>query len=100
MRQQHTLLKGWLYHVFPTGGNWLRYLLVARWLLGIHPTAQGQVPVRLTARVDTTQATTKAIYQLLVQYLNSRPDSLYANPYWQAAEADVQVRQRQERVDL
>lgn len=100
MRQQHTLLKGWLYHVFPTGGNWLRYLLVARWLLGIHPTAQGQVPVRLTARVDTTQATTKAIYQLLGHYLNSRPDSLYINPYWQAAEADVQVHQRQERVDL
>lgn len=100
MRQQHTSYKDWLYHLFPTGGNWLRYLLVTSWLLGIISPAQGQVPVQLTARVDTTQATTKAIYKLLGQYLNSRPDSLYINPYWQAAEADVQVRQRQERVDL
>lgn len=100
MRQQCTSLKGWFYHAFPTAGKWRWYLLVACWLLGTLPAAQAQIPVRLTARVDTTQATTKAIYQLLVQYLNSRPDSLYANPYWQAAEADMQVRQRQERVDL
>jgi len=100
MNQQYDLSKGRYHPVLTTWWKWLPYLVVTSWLVVALSAAQGQVAVGLTARVDTTQADTKAIYQLLAHYLNSRPDSLYANPYWQAAEADVQVRQRQERVDL
>jgi hypothetical protein len=100
MSPQHPLARGPYYPVPPTWWKWLSYLVVTSWLLAAIPAAQGQVPVGLTARVDTTQANTKAVYELLINYLNAKPDSLYANPYWQAAEVDVQVRQRHERVDL
>nr|MBC7613992.1 hypothetical protein [Pseudopedobacter sp.] len=36
----------------------------------------------ISARVDTSKTEVKAIYQLYTNYLNSRPDSSYANPYW------------------
>jgi len=36
----------------------------------------------LTVRVDTTQLEVKQVLNLFENYLNSRPDSLYDNPYW------------------
>jgi hypothetical protein len=100
MPQQHPLPTSRCCLVLSAWCRWLPYLVVTSWLLATSAPAQGQVALQLTARVDTTQADTKAIYHLLGNYLNAKPDSLYANPYWQAAEVDVQVRQRQERVDL
>ncbi len=75
-------------------------LAVVLLLLGKPYLVVGQVALGLTARVDTTQADTKAVYRLLAQYLNSRPDSLYANPYWNAAEVDAHFTQRRERFDF
>ena len=62
--------------------------------------AQSQVRLKLTARTDTTQAATRGVYQLLTNYLNAHPDSLYANPYWNAAEVAYYVTQHHERADL
>jgi hypothetical protein len=74
------------------------------WLLGLllcsYQPAQSQVKLKLTARVDTTQPAIRVIYQLLGDYLNARPDSVYANPYWNAAEVAYHVTQRQENADL
>jgi hypothetical protein len=75
---------------------WLAGLL----LLSSNSPAQSQVRLQLTARVDTTQPATKAVYQLLAHYLNAKPDSAYANPYWNAAEVAYYVTQRRENVDL
>ncbi len=36
----------------------------------------------ITVRVDTTRQEIAEVYHLITNYLNSRPDSLYANPYW------------------
>lgn len=52
------------------------------------------------ARVDTTQADTRAVYRLLGAYLDASPDSLYTNPYWNRAEVNYYVVQRHEKVDL
>lgn len=78
--------------------NWL--WLVGLLLLGSHQPARSQVRLQLTARVDTAQPATKAVYQLLTNYLNARPDSVYTNPYWNAAEGDYYVTQRRENADL
>jgi hypothetical protein len=69
-------------------------------LLGVQQLATGQTIVGLTARVDTTQAEVKQVYQLLHNYLNAKPDSLYANPYWNAGEVEYYVTQHHEKVDL
>ncbi|OGX91305.1 hypothetical protein BEN49_20270 [Hymenobacter coccineus] len=62
--------------------------------------AQGQVKMRLTARVDTTQPDVQAVYALLGHYFNARPDSAYANPFWNAAEVAYHVGEHHEKVDL
>ena len=54
----------------------------------------------LTARVDTTQPEIKAVFQLVRNYLNSRPDSLYANPHWNTAETDYYFIKHGEKADL
>jgi hypothetical protein len=80
--------------------RWARW--PAAWLLvwGSVNLANCQVKLKLTARVDTTQADTRAVYQLLSAYLNASPDSLYSNPCWNAAEVNYYVAQRHEKVDL
>jgi hypothetical protein len=78
---------------------WVR-LVVVLVLLRTPCLVVGQIPLGLTARVDTTQADTKAVYRLLAQYLNSRPDSLYANPNWNAAEVNAYFTQRHEQFDF
>ncbi|MGI4737318.1 MAG: hypothetical protein ACRYG7_19305 [Janthinobacterium lividum] len=60
------------------GFAWLR---LAAALLGAPGPAAAQVKLALTTRVDTGQAGPKAVFQLLGNYLNSKPDSLYANPF-------------------
>jgi hypothetical protein len=83
------------------GGPLFRWAwLAAALLLGTLGPAAGQVQLAHTARVDTSQANTKAVFQLLGNYFNARPDSLYANPYWNAAEVDYYFTQRHEAFDL
>jgi hypothetical protein len=84
---EKTSRKSWL---------WLAVLL----LLVNRQFVQSQVRPRITARVDTTQPATKAVYHLLAHYLNARPDSIYANPYWNAAELAYYVAQHRENADL
>lgn len=51
-----------------------------------------QVTPEITARVDTTRADIKEIYNLFTNYLNSNPDSLYLNPYWNEKEVEVYLK--------
>ncbi|MBI2967448.1 MAG: hypothetical protein HYY40_06515 [Bacteroidetes bacterium] len=44
------------------------------------------IEVTVTSRVDTTIPEVREIYHLWKNYLNSRPDSLYDNPYWSTKE--------------
>src|SRR5574341_40834 len=41
-----------------------------------------QITPSMTVRVDTTKAEIREVLRLFENYLNSRPDSLYANPFW------------------
>lgn len=65
--------------------------LYAGWLLLPAQPVRAQVRLALTARVDTTQAPVRQVFELLGHYLNAHPDSLYANPYWNAAETAYYV---------
>lgn len=59
-----------------------------------------QVIPSITARVDTTNKEVKAVYELIGNYINSNPDSLYQNPYWNKEEVDYYLNQKKERFDL
>lgn len=47
---------------------------------------QTKVDVTIHSRVDTTNKEVKEVAALWIHYLNSRPDSIYDNPYWNNAE--------------
>jgi len=70
------------HHIYPV-------LLCCLWLIlpGYPVTAGGNdiVPA-MTVRVDTTQTNVRAVFNLVLGYLNSRPDSLYDNPFWSEIE--------------
>ena len=53
--------------------------------VSISTTAQKIQPY-ISARVDTSKIEINKIYHLYSNYLNSRPDSGYANPYWNEKE--------------
>ena len=42
----------------------------------------------ISARVDTSSVDAKIVYHLYKDYLNSKPDSIYRNPYWNDKEND------------
>lgn len=48
---------------------------------GLIAFSQNVVP-DISARVDTSKTAKKEIYKLYTNYINSKPDSLYSNPYW------------------
>ena len=45
-----------------------------------------KIEAAIHSRVDTTQSEIKEVVVLWINYLNSKPDSLYDNPYWNNAE--------------
>ena len=47
---------------------------------------QTNIDATIHSRVDTTQREIKEVAALWINYLNSKPDSLYDNPYWNNAE--------------
>ena len=47
---------------------------------------QTKFDITIHSRVDTTQKEVKEIAALWINYLNSQPDSIYDNPYWNNAE--------------
>ncbi len=48
-----------------------------------------KVPLAISGRVDTTQNEVRSIYYLLKNYLESSPDSIYNNPYWNSWEKEL-----------
>ncbi|MFD2514987.1 hypothetical protein ACFSRY_14005 [Pontibacter locisalis] len=59
-----------------------------------------QIKPSITARVDTTNQEVKKVYKLIGNYINSRPDSLYQNPYWNQKEIEYYLDQKNEKFDL
>ena len=59
-----------------------------------------QIKPSITARVDTTNQEVKEIYRLIDNYINSKPDSLYQNPYWNESEVEHYLNQKNEKFDL
>jgi len=49
----------------------------------------GRIKVLVSSRVDTSSKEVKAILNLYQNYLNSRPDSIYDNPYWNKKEKEL-----------
>lgn len=47
---------------------------------------QAKFDVIIHSRVDTMKIEIKEVALLWINYLNSKPDSLYDNPYWNNAE--------------
>ena len=47
---------------------------------------QTKIDVTINSRVDTTNREIKEVALLWINYLNSKPDSLYDNPYWNSHE--------------
>jgi len=43
----------------------------------------------ITARVDTSKTAVKEVYHVYKNYLNSKPDSIYKNPFWNEKEAEI-----------
>ncbi|MFZ6664652.1 hypothetical protein [Peijinzhouia sedimentorum] len=58
------------------------FLLLSTQILG----QQTKIDVTIHSRVDTTKAEVKEVAELWINYLNSKPDELYDNPYWNQAE--------------
>jgi len=47
---------------------------------------QSKIEVTIHSRVDTTNLEIKEVAKLWINYLKSKPDSLYDNPYWNSEE--------------
>ena len=69
-------------------------------LLFVHSrsTAQAIIP-SISARVDTSNVEVKKVYHLYKDYLNSKPDSIYRNPYWNDKENERNLNVGYFRVD-
>lgn len=57
------------------------------------------IATNISARVDTSKVAIKEVYHLYKNYLNSRPDSIYQNPNWNANEAKYYLKNNRVRVD-
>jgi hypothetical protein len=58
-----------------------------------------QIEVPISARVDTSKVVIKKVYKLYKNYLNSKPDSIYKNPFWNSKENDRYLKSKLLRVD-
>lgn len=57
--------------------------------LGCSPLCFAQIiDIDISARVDTTNTEINQVYHLYKGYINSKPDSLYQNPFWNRAEIE------------
>lgn len=68
-------------------------LLILIILIGLSSSGQNIVP-NISARVDTSKVAIKEVYHLYKNYLNSRPDSIYQNPNWNANEAKYYLKNK------
>ncbi|TDE00360.1 hypothetical protein [Flavobacterium sandaracinum] len=53
----------------------------------------------ISARVDTSKTVIKSVYHLYKNYINSKPDSIYKNPYWNDKEADQLLKSKIFKID-
>jgi hypothetical protein len=60
-------------------------------ILTISFVTYSQVIPNITAGVDTSNVEIKQVYELYKNYLNSYPDNIYNNPYWNTKEIDYYV---------
>ncbi|OAQ39228.1 hypothetical protein A5893_11210 [Pedobacter psychrophilus] len=70
----------------------LTFLIIIISFLSFYIKAQTIKP-NISARVDTTNNAVNKLYHLYVNYLNSKPDSCYSNPYWNEAEYPYYLKQ-------
>ncbi len=49
------------------------------------------IDVYISGRVDTTDAEVNAVYHLFKNYMESRPDSIYDNPFWNEREKKANI---------
>jgi hypothetical protein len=52
----------------------------------ITPKIENNILLQVSSRIDTTQSELKDILNLYENYINSSPDSIYDNPYWNRQE--------------
>lgn len=57
------------------------------------------IDVEISARIDTSKIEIKKVYHLYKNYINSRPDSIYNNPYWSENENNFYLKSKLLRVD-
>lgn len=50
---------------------------------------ENQLKLLVSSRVDTSKNVTKEVLRLYENYINSRPDSIYDNPYWNKIEKEM-----------
>lgn len=53
----------------------------------------------ISARVDTSKVEVKAVYHLYENYLNSRMDSVYQNPYWNKNQRELAIKLKANSID-
>lgn len=66
--------------------DWRSWRTSVALLLALTSQAMAQSSISLHPLVDTSQADIRQAVAVWVNYLRSKPDSLYDNPYWNAAE--------------
>ncbi len=67
-----------------------KFLLFLPFVLHIVVAGGQETPldISVNVRVDTSQPKIREVYNLYVNYLHSRPDSFYKNPYWSKQERE------------
>lgn len=58
-------------------------------LNGLSQEGNHKVKVLVSSRVDTSDVEIMSVYKTYINYLNSRPDSIYDNPYWNEVEKSI-----------
>lgn len=67
--------------------NYSNSLLLYVWMLFYTQSSLfSQVLPSITVGIDTTNIEIKEVYDLYTNYINSKPDSIYLNPYWDEVE--------------
>lgn len=54
----------------------------------VHEDIDQRIKLQFSARVDTVNIDVKEVLRLYENYINSRPDSIYNNPYWNEKEKE------------
>lgn len=75
------------------------FIFVAFFFFVPFSVAQKLITPDISARVDTSKVDVKAVYHLYKNYLNSRMDSVYQNPYWNKKERELAIKLKANSID-